>query len=1150
MPPALHLPIELLHIISDSLDIADLSKWSRSCRAFHATIAPILYLNVKHDPDVMCWACDEGRIGTVRHLLNAGASPNTAFSGSKPRAWMLQGCHETRFWRPPLPVPEELFPQYLRLPAAHRQDERHSVFDRLELLHRQRQRFRSLCRRKLLERQSILFGPVPLSTLHSFEEDFHTVNIYEPNGMARLGLKLEGDVADYWRDPYDAVKTFPDRCYWTPLHIAAARGNLELLSLLLDNGADINAPSRLFCECAIAPKRNVAPLWKPLHTSICFGHPSATKLLLSRGASINVTTPNEGGHEVHRFTALHSACAADLLDAARAIVDGGYQTDVTVRDFEGHSPLDYAFFLGNWAIIDFLLEHGADIKARIGPLSPLGHACFLGYYAEALRLLDLGATFESDISIHGNYPHLIAAVDTPAIPSHRRDNQREFRTELVNRLIQCGLDVNLRAKDGTSALIEAAIFHRPDVVRTLLRAGADVRARDSAGITPLTMASMLLSSRTFVRPEGSILNTFQALLEAMARSPPPAPILCEANEDDSVKAHTADDIDICKSLELICALPFDHEDKLKVVALLLRHDRAVGLAKAKPNILFESLMGTNFGISNLLLERGFTQPSESQFEELIDSFLEDDNSSGIQYLLTRFPCNASLIRSGSCLDQAVDARASKCAQMLIQEGVSVDFRSEEYGESLLRKACIADDVDTARFLLEGGAKPDECLQEYGIATTPSFLAGSAMIDLFLDYGASIHGIPPNPETEEQPLGMLEVAISYGLIRTLPKILAHKRYCAPNAQEIASHWPSLMALADHSRTRTLDLITDKLVREGGFCPDEPFTLDEIDGKQITTTPLHYCAANYESVGRTKLIRRLTYNAANIHKRLVLNATTPTSSSTSQTDVIPRVSYGGTTPLGWAIEFSSISVVRAMLGFGAVVPPPIRGEPVSQCDERGQKSMLEYAQAACRRQKATILSLLFKHHLNPSICDGDGNNMIHMICDNAEISKGSAKSYKPIEFIAIRSALSIIVCLEWGVSYEMENDKGLSALNRILQILHYTGDCASRQKMAEIWRDSLAYFVRDSKPVLEAKVTTPNDSDEESEADNFVDDDDSSDDDPDDDLDDDPDDDPEPYFDELGVELPGDSEDDREDDPEDNLEYGEDMFTFYPVHMPYM
>lgn len=64
-----------------------------------------------------------------------------------------------------------------------------------------------------------------------------------------------------------------------PIHIAAVRGAIEDISILLDNGADINAPGEHG--------------YTPLHDAVEQGHLSAVQFLLSRGA--NVSSKSDDG---------------------------------------------------------------------------------------------------------------------------------------------------------------------------------------------------------------------------------------------------------------------------------------------------------------------------------------------------------------------------------------------------------------------------------------------------------------------------------------------------------------------------------------------------------------------------------------------------------------------------------------------------------------------------------------------------------------------------------------------------------------------------------------------------------------------------------------------------------------------------------------
>ncbi|KAJ3574514.1 hypothetical protein NPX13_g4340 [Xylaria arbuscula] len=496
---------------------------------------------------------------------------------------------------------------------------------------------------------------------------------------------------------------FPARCYWTPLHIAAAWGNDELVNLLLNNGADINALSRMFCECMILPNYHNAPLWTPLHIAMCRGHESTTRLLLSRGASIHLTTRYKGSDSA-RFTALHGACDVGLFDAARAILEEGYQADPAVPDRNNMTPLAYAFVRGNWAIIDLLMEHGADINVQISDFNLLDHACIQGYYAEALRLLDLGVVPQPHSIETGVDPiwfHIISVVGTVDFPSHpRSSSQIGYRLPLVKRLIEQGIDVNARSADGSTALMEAASLHRADMVEVLLNSGADVHLvlNPLCPISALQRAVGTSCEEALRTPKGAMLRTVRLLLQAMeGNSCPPG--------------DTPKDIDIARAFGALCAPPRKHEDQLEVADLLLTYKKTIKLVlEDRPDLLMLVIRQTHFDTSDLLLDSGFRPPNDEMLEALMKGFIDDDESDGLCYLARRFPITTSRIHSSELLFDAVKANSWICVEFLItKKGECINSRDEE-GNSLLYVACKNDNLDVAEVLLKHGADPDECTQ--------------------------------------------------------------------------------------------------------------------------------------------------------------------------------------------------------------------------------------------------------------------------------------------------------------------------------------------------------------------------------------------------------------------------------------------------------
>ena len=106
---------------------------------------------------------------------------------------------------------------------------------------------------------------------------------------------------------------------WTPLHWAAARGERELLVLLLDRGAEVNAKDN--------------NLWTPLHEAISNKDTETAAFLLDRGADVNAADKNGR-------TPLHDAAADGEREISALLLERG--ANVNQKDKTGRSPLGHA----------------------------------------------------------------------------------------------------------------------------------------------------------------------------------------------------------------------------------------------------------------------------------------------------------------------------------------------------------------------------------------------------------------------------------------------------------------------------------------------------------------------------------------------------------------------------------------------------------------------------------------------------------------------------------------------------------------------------------------------------------------------------------------------------------------------------------------
>jgi hypothetical protein len=124
------------------------------------------------------------------------------------------------------------------------------------------------------------------------------------------------------------------------MHVAARYGHADILSLLLDHGADVDDRDQS---------------QTPLHRASWHGKLEAGRFLLDRGADINAR--NNGG-----WTPLFAAALNGYVEFAQMLLERGAK--INDQDDNGFTPLQMAVHLGNIQAVRLFLEHGADVNAR------------------------------------------------------------------------------------------------------------------------------------------------------------------------------------------------------------------------------------------------------------------------------------------------------------------------------------------------------------------------------------------------------------------------------------------------------------------------------------------------------------------------------------------------------------------------------------------------------------------------------------------------------------------------------------------------------------------------------------------------------------------------------------------------------------------
>jgi ankyrin repeat protein len=121
---------------------------------------------------------------------------------------------------------------------------------------------------------------------------------------------------------------------WSVLHLAAYFGHTDVVSFLLDQGADMHAISRN------------ANSVMPLHSALSNNQQESALLLIERGADIEARQPT------YEYTPLHYAAANGLTAIIQRLIELGAKT--AVEGLDGKTPADLARENGHRGILPLL----------------------------------------------------------------------------------------------------------------------------------------------------------------------------------------------------------------------------------------------------------------------------------------------------------------------------------------------------------------------------------------------------------------------------------------------------------------------------------------------------------------------------------------------------------------------------------------------------------------------------------------------------------------------------------------------------------------------------------------------------------------------------------------------------------------------------
>ncbi|XP_024913759.1 ankyrin-3 isoform X6 [Cynoglossus semilaevis] len=537
-----------------------------------------------------------------------------------------------------------------------------------------------------------------------------------------------------------AAVDFKARNDITPLHVASKRGNSNMVRLLLERGAKIDARTKDGLT--------------PLHCGARSGHEQVVEMLLNRGAPILSKTKNglsplhmatQGDHLncvqllLHHdvpvddvtndyLTALHVAAHCGHYKVAKVIVDK--KANPNAKALNGFTPLHIACKKNRVKVMELLLKHGASIQAVTeSGLTPIHVAAFMGHENIVHQLINHGASPNTS-NVRGETALHMAA--------------RAGQSNVVRYLIQNGARVDAKAKDDQTPLHISSRLGKQDIVQQLLASGACPDATTSTGYTPLHLAAREghRDVATALLDQGASLGIttkkgFTPLhVAAKYGKIEVANLLLQKNAPPDAAGKSG-------LTPLHVAAHYDNQK----VALLLLNQGASPLAAAKNGYtpLHIAAKKNQMEITTTLLEYGAcTNTVTRQGITPLHLAAQEGNVDIVTLLLARdAPINVGNKSGLTPLHLAAQEDKVNVAEVLVNHGATIDPETK-LGYTPLHVACHYGNAKMVNFLLKNQAKVNAKTKN---GYTPLHQAAQQghthIINMLLHYGASPNELTAN-----------------------------------------------------------------------------------------------------------------------------------------------------------------------------------------------------------------------------------------------------------------------------------------------------------------------------------------------------------------------------------------------------------------------
>ncbi|XP_041252791.1 ankyrin-2 isoform X9 [Onychostruthus taczanowskii] len=554
---------------------------------------------------------------------------------------------------------------------------------------------------------------------------------------------------------------------FTPLHIAAHYGNVNVATLLLNRGAAVDFTARDGLT--------------PLHCAARSGHDPVVELLLERGAPLLARTKNG-------LSPLHMAAQGDHVECVKHLLQHKAPVDDVTLDYL--TALHVAAHCGHYRVTKLLLDKRANPNARaLNGFTPLHIACKKNRIKVMELLVKYGASIQA-ITESGLTP-----IHVAAFMGH---------LNIVLLLLQNGASPDVTNIRGETALHMAARAGQVEVVRCLLRNGALVDARAREEQTPLHIASRLgkteivqLLLQHMAHPDAATTNGYTPLhISAREGQLDVASVLLEAGASHSMSTKKG-------FTPLHVAAKYG---SLEVAKLLLQR-RACPDSAGKNGLtpLHVAAHYDNQKVALLLLEKGASPHATAKNGYTPLHIAAKKNQMQIATTLLNYGAETNILTKQGVtpLHLASQEGHTDMVTLLLEKGSNIHVATKA-GLTSLHLAAQEDKVNVAEVLTKHGANQDA---QTKLGYTPLIVAchygNIKMVNFLLKHGANVNAKTKNGYTP------LHQAAQQGHTHIINVLLQHG--AKPNA--ITTNGNTALAIARRlgyiSVVDTLKVVTEEI-----------------------------------------------------------------------------------------------------------------------------------------------------------------------------------------------------------------------------------------------------------------------------------------------------------------------------------------------------